>query len=142
MNVPWLVAGSLSLLAAAIHGIGGEILVVRKLSLGGLPSSPFGGPVMTRTMIRVSWHIATIGFLTVGLALVLSASVLHGETAREIGLLAAIASSGFAALPLGTQLLRLLQSGRLHEPGARLHFGPIALTAVAVLAWLGLAATP
>src|SRR5437588_758246 len=89
VNVPLIVAGSLAVLAAAIHGAGGELLVVRKLSLRTLPSSRFGGPVMTKTMIHVTWHVATIAFLTLGCALVLSGSLLHGEAARGIGLVGA-----------------------------------------------------
>src|SRR5881396_928396 len=63
VNVPLLAAGSLAVLAAGIHGVGGELLVMQKLSPGVLASSPFGGPVMTKAMIHVSWHIATIAFL-------------------------------------------------------------------------------
>src|SRR5262249_62188635 len=84
-----------------IHGVAGEALVVRRLSRGGLPSSPFGGPGMTKTMIRATWHMTTVAFLTVGAALVLSGSVLHGDTARGIGLVAAGESTGFAALAVG-----------------------------------------
>ena len=98
MNVPLLVAGSLALLGAAIHGGGGEILVVRKLSPGGLPSTPFGGPGMTKTMLRASWHMTTVAFVTVGCALVLSASVLRGDTARAIGLVAAVLNPASSAL--------------------------------------------
>src|SRR5439155_27152917 len=97
-------------LGAAIHGGVGEILVVRKLTPGTLPSTGFGGPGMTKTMIRVAWHMATIGLLTVGCSLLLSGSVLHGDTARGISLVAAGASTGFAALAVGlgvyTQPLR------------------------------------
>src|SRR5213083_2391924 len=74
VNVPLIVAGSLAILGAAIHGVGGEILVVRRLSPGMLTSSPFGGPEMTKTMIHVTWHMTTIAFLTVGSALLLSGS--------------------------------------------------------------------
>jgi hypothetical protein len=42
VNVPLIVAGSLAILAAAVHGVFGEVLVVRKLSPGMLPSSRFG----------------------------------------------------------------------------------------------------
>ena len=132
MNVPLLVAGSLGLLGAAIHGIAGEVLVVRRLSPGVLPSSPFGGPVMTKTMIRATWHMTTIAFLTVGTALVLSGSVLHGDTARGMGLVAAGASTGFAALAVGGALARGPRSLFLHP-------APALLTAVAVLAWSGIA---
>ena len=90
MNVPLIVAGSLAILGAAIHGVGGEVLV-RKLSPGMLPSSPFGGPRTTKSMLHVTWHMTTIAFLTVGLALLLSGSVLHGDTARGIALVAASA---------------------------------------------------
>ena len=132
MNVPLIVAGSLALLAAAIHGAGGEFLVVRKLSPGTLPSSRFGGPRMTKTMIHVTWHMTTSAFLTVGFALLLSGSVLHGDAARGIGLMAAGAATGFAAVALG------LGAAGTRSPRALFrHPGPIALTAVAVLAWLG-----
>src|SRR6476620_11215925 len=102
MNVPLLAAGSLAIVAAAVHGVGGEVLVVRRLSPAMLPASRFGGPRMTKTMIHATWHITTIAFLTVGAALVLAGSVLHGDAARGIGLLAAGASTGFAAVAAGT----------------------------------------
>ncbi|MEN3281021.1 MAG: hypothetical protein V7607_2161 [Solirubrobacteraceae bacterium] len=128
MNVPLIAAGSLAILGAAVHGVGGQVLVVRKLSPAMLPSSRFGGPRMTKTMIHVTWHMATIGFLTVGSALVLAGTVLHGDPARGIALLAAGASTGFAAVAVGMgasprSLLR--------------HPAPAVLTATAALAWWG-----
>jgi hypothetical protein len=132
MNVPLIVAGSLAILGAAIHGVGGEVLVVRKLSTRMLPSSPFGGPRATKTMIHVTWHMTTIAFLTVGSALLLSGSVLHGDTARGIGLLAAGASTGFAALTVG------LGAAYARSPRFLLrHPGAAVLTATAALAWWG-----
>jgi hypothetical protein len=127
-----LVAGSLALLGAAIHGVGGEVLVVRKLTPQTLPPSPFGGPATTKIMIRATWHMTTIAFLTVGSALLLSGSVLHGDTARGIGLVAAGASTGFAALAVGGAVAQAPRSLFLHP-------GPALLTAVAVLAWSGIA---
>ena len=138
MNVPLVVAGSLALLGAAVHGGVGEIFVVRKLSPKALPSSPVGGPSLTKIMIRVAWHMATIGLLTVGLALIVSGSVLEGDTARAIALVAAGASTGFAALALAAVFVhfpRALREGKL----ALLHPGPPILTAIAVLAWWGVA---
>jgi hypothetical protein len=126
MNLPLIVAGSLAILGAAIHGVGGEVLVVRKLSPGMLPSSRFGGPGMTKNMIHVTWHMTTIAFLTVGSALVLSGSVLHGDTAHGIGLVAAGASTGFAALAVGLSPRSLFR-----------HPGPAVLTVTAALAWWG-----
>lgn len=131
MNVPLIVGGSLAILAAAVHGVGGEVLVVSKLSPGMLPSSRFGGPGMTKTMIHVTWHMTTIAFLTVGSALLLSGSVLHDDTARGIGLVAAGASTGFAVLAVGL-------GGATQSPRSLLrHPGPIVLTAIAALAWWG-----
>ena len=130
MNVPLLIAGSLALLGAAIHGGAGEALVVRRLSPAVLPSSPFGGPGMTKAMIRASWHMTTVAFVTVGCALVLSASFLHGDTARAIGLVAAAESTGFAALAVGGAFAQ--------GPRALFrHPAPVLLTTITVLAWWG-----
>jgi hypothetical protein len=132
VNVPLLVAGSIALLGAAVHGVAGEVLVVRKLSPGMLPSSPFGGPVMTKVMIRATWHMTTVAFLTVGSALVLSGSVLHADTARGMALVAAGASTGFAAVAVVGAMARAPRSLFRHP-------APVLLTAVAVLAWAGIA---
>jgi hypothetical protein len=132
VNVPLVVAGSLAILGAAVHGVGGEVLVVRKLSPGMLPSSRFGGPGMTKAMIHVTWHLTTIAFLTVGSALLLSGSVLHGDTARGIALVAAGASTGFATLAVG------LGAAYTQSPRSLFfHPGPAVLTATAALAWWG-----
>jgi hypothetical protein len=132
VNVPLIVAGSLAILGAAVHGVGGEVLVVRRLSPGMLPSSPFGGPRMTKAMIQVTWHMTTIAFVTVGSALLLSGSVLHGDAAQGISLVAAGASTGFAALALG------LGAADAGSPRSLFrHPGPAVLTATAVLAWWG-----
>jgi hypothetical protein len=132
VNAPLIVAGSLAVVGAAVHGVGGEVLVVRKLSLGTLPASRFGGPRTTKAMIHTTWHMTTIAFLTVGCALLLSGSVLDGDAARGIGLVAAAASTGFAALAvgLGAAYSRSLRSLLRHP-------GPAVLTAVAALAWWG-----
>jgi hypothetical protein len=133
VNVPLVVAGSIAIFGAAIHGVGGEVLVVRQLSPGMLPASRLGGQRMTKNMIHVTWHMTTIAYLTVGFALLLSGSVLHGDIARGIGLVAAAASTGFAALALG------LGAAYTQSPRSLFrHPGPAALTATAALAWWGL----
>lgn len=132
MNVPLVVAGSLALLGAAVHGAGGELLVVRKLEPGTLPPSSFGGPRMTHAMIHVTWHITTIAFLTVGIALLVSGSVLEGDAAQAVAVVGASAAAGFAGLVVG------LGGAYMRSPRNLLrHPGPIALTAVAILAWWG-----
>jgi hypothetical protein len=132
MNVPLIVAGSLAILGAAIHGVGGEVLVMRKLSPGMLPGSRFGGPKTTELMIHTTWHMTTVAFLSVGFALLLSGSILDGDTARGIALVAAGAATGFAAIALGM--------GAAYAKSPRLlfrHPGPAVLTATAALAWWG-----
>ena len=128
MNVPLIVAGSLAILGAAIHGVAGELLVVRKLSPAMLPSSRFGGPRATKTMIHVTWHMTTIALLSVGAALLVSGSVVHGDAGRALGLLAAGALTGFAGLAVG-----MADSPR----SLFRHPGPAMLTAAAALAWWG-----
>jgi hypothetical protein len=128
MNVPLIAAGSLAILGAAVHGVGGEVLVVRKLSTAMLPSSRFGGPRATKTMIHATWHMTTVGFLTVGSALLLAGSVLDGDTAQATALLAAGASTGFAAVAVG---LGASPRSLLRHPA------PAMLTATAALAWWG-----
>jgi len=132
VNAPLIIAGSLGLLAALIHGAAGEVLVVRRLSPGVLAPSPFGGPVMTKAMIQVAWHITTAAFLTLGLALLISGSVLHGDTARAAGVVAAAGFTGFAAVALGLGAART----RSLRPLLR-HPGPAVLGLTAVLAWWG-----
>jgi hypothetical protein len=128
VNVPLILAGSLAILGAVIHGVGGEVFVARKLSPAMLPPSPFGGPRATKAMIHVTWHLTTIAYVTVGLALLLSGSVLHGDAARGIGLLAAATSTGFAAVAVG-----LAASPR----SLFRHPGPAMLIVTAALAWWG-----
>ena len=131
-ELPLIVAGCLTLLAAAVHGAGGEILVVRRLTLEQLPPSAFGGPRMTKTMIRAAWHITTVAFLVAGVVLVLSGSVLQGDVARATGLVGAAACTGFAAVVVG------VGAASLRTPRALLrHPGPVLLTATAALAWWG-----
>jgi hypothetical protein len=58
--------------------------------------------------------------------------VLHGDTARAVGLLAAGTSTGFAAVTLGVGAA----SGGSARSLVR-HPGPLLLTATAALAWWG-----
>ena len=131
-DVPLIAAGVLATVAAAIHGIGGHVWVVRELTREILPSTRFGGSAMTKAMIDVSWHIATVGFLTAGVALLLAGSVVDGDAARALGLVAAGAFTGFAVVALG------LAVAHTRFPRSMLsHPGPILIAATAALAWWG-----
>jgi hypothetical protein len=131
-DVALIAAGCLALIAAAIHGGVGDVVVVRRLSLETLSSSRFGGPRMTMAMIHVTWHIATIAFLVIGIALLLAGTVLDADEARAIAFVGAGAFTGFGALALG------IGFAHTRTPRAFLrHPGPLVLTAVGVLALLG-----
>jgi hypothetical protein len=132
VNVPLIVAGLLATLGAAVHGAGGEVLVVRKLAPEVLPSSRLGGPRTTKSMIHVTWHMTTVAYLTVGFALLLSGSVLNGATARGVAMVAAGAATGFAAIAVGMGAAYAQSPRSLFR-----HPGPVLLTATAVLAWWG-----
>ncbi|HZE05872.1 MAG TPA: hypothetical protein VE127_11640 [Solirubrobacteraceae bacterium] len=132
MNVSLIVAGSLAILGAGIHGLGGELLLVRKLSPAMFPPNRLGGPSATLRMIHVTWHMTTVAFLTVGCALLVAGLALHGDTRRAVGILAAGGSTGFAALAVG------MAADAPGFPRALVrHPAPAMLTATAVLAWLG-----
>jgi hypothetical protein len=131
-DVPLIAAGSLAILGAAIHGVAGQMLVVRNLSPEVLPPSRFGGPRTTMSMIHITWHMTTVAFITVGASLLLAGSVLDGDTARGIGLVAAAAATGFAAISVG---LGVANSGSARA--LLRHPAPALLTTTALLAWWG-----
>ena len=132
MIVPLLIAGCLGVLAAAVHGAGGEILVVRKLSLDLLPASRFGSPRMTMAMIHVTWHVTTFAFLACGAATVIAGTVLDGDARRAVAILGAVAFTGFAAVAIG------IGGAYMRSPrGLLTHPGPLVLGSTAALAWWG-----
>src|SRR3989442_11523629 len=101
MNLPFVIAGALALIGAVIHGAAGEALVVTKVRTETLSPTPFGGPVMTKLMIRVTWHITTIAFVVIGSAMVACAPSASSEACRGISRVAAISYTGFGALAGG-----------------------------------------
>ena len=132
MNAQLLIAGVLALVGAGIHGAAGEVLVIRRLPREALAGSPFGGQRMTLAMIHVTWHITTAAFLATGVALLLSGSVLDGDSARAVGLVAAGTCTAFAAVMIA---LGAADSG---SPRSLLrHPGPLVFVAIAALAWWG-----
>src|SRR5204862_1945864 len=102
--------------------------------LSGLPSTPFGGPGMTKGMIRITWHLATIAFLTIGISLVLAGSILHGDAARSVGLVGAGASTGVAALIIGGAVGEVRRAFTTRDWRPLFHPAPALVAAVTVLA--------
>ncbi len=83
-------------------------------------------------IVAGTWHMTTVAFLAVGVALLLAGSVVHGDTARAVGLLGAGASTGFAVLAVG------MGAASTRSPRALFrHPGPVVLTTTAALAWWG-----
>ena len=131
MNIPLFLAGVLAVAAAGIHGIAGDLLVLRKLWHGPLPSTRFGGAGMTKAMVHVTWHITTFAFLAVGIGMIVAAAVLDGDAADALAWFCAAAFTGFAAVAVG-----LGSAGQPLRAGLR-HPGPIVLAGTAALAWWG-----
>jgi hypothetical protein len=134
MNVPFAIAAALSLVAAAIHGSAGEALIVRKLRTETLSPTPFGGPVMTKLMIRVTWHIVTLAFLITGSAMALCSPAASSSACEGVGRMSAVSYGGFAMLTIG---LGVVASGRRLPRMLLKHPGPLVFVAVAILAWRG-----
>ncbi len=132
MNPPLIVAGCLALLGAAIHGLGGETLVLRRLSPELLPPTGLGGPRTTRLVLHITWHLTTVAFVSVAVALLLSGSMLHGDTARGVALFAACMATGFAAV----MIVMTMASTRSPRSLVR-HPAPALFTVIAALAWWG-----
>ncbi|MDQ3933966.1 MAG: hypothetical protein M3340_04975 [Actinomycetota bacterium] len=132
MNAPLIVAGLLALLTAAIHGTAGEVLLFRRLQPSVLPSSRFGDSAMTKTLIRITWHIVTVTFLTFGVALLLSGSVLDGDAARAVGVVVAASYTAFWAVGIGIAAAST-RSARF----ALVHPAPLLFSLILALAWWG-----
>lgn len=131
MDVPLLLAGLLALVAAAVHGMGGELLVVRKLWEQPLPRTRFGGERMTRAMVHVTWHITTFAFLAIGAGMIVAASALDGDAGDALALFCAAAYTGFAAIAAVLGAAGATRRAFLRHPG------PLVLVATAALAWWG-----
>jgi hypothetical protein len=127
-----IVAGSLALLAAAVHGIAGHLLVLRKLTADRLAPTPFGGARMTRAMIGVSWHLATVAFLAAGCSMVAAGALLDGDAARATAVAGASQVTACATVIVGLGAA-LTRSPRF----ALRHPAPVLVTLTAVLAWIG-----
>jgi hypothetical protein len=66
MNVGLGIAGLLCVGLALGHESIGLVWVLPRLTQERLPTTPFGSPSMTESMLRVTWHIVTIFALGVG----------------------------------------------------------------------------
>ena len=130
MNVPFLIAGTLALTGAAIHGILGERIVVTKLRLETLPSTQFGSSRFTKVMIRATWHITTLAFVVMGSGLLACAPDASSGACEGIGRMTAIAYASDTALVIGLAAPQIRRA-RLRHPA------PLLFAVVAALSWWG-----
>jgi len=73
MNIPFLLAGILSLIAALAHGLGGETTLLRKMSTEVFPTMPNGDGAQAKAETRMTWHAVTVYFALTGILLLLMA---------------------------------------------------------------------
>ncbi|WP_417492883.1 hypothetical protein [Maricaulis sp.] len=94
-----LIAAALLLAVSAMHSIVGEIRLIRPLlRLDGLPVI-LGSPDMTRTTIRVAWHLTSLIWLGMAALLVRLQQTPMDFAACFLWVMAALfAASGAAAL--------------------------------------------
>lgn len=130
MNLPFFIAGLLALVGAAIHGGVGEAIVVSKLQTETLFPTRFGGPWMTKLMIRATWHITTLAFLVLGAGMLACVPADGSEACRGVGKVAAVAFGAFLLLTAGLSA-RAIRRRQLRHPA------PLVFAAVAILAWWG-----
>ena len=131
MNVPFLVAAVLAVAAAAIHGIVGEIIVVRRIPTDSLPKTRFGPPGATAAIVRVAWHICTAAFAVAGVSLASCAG--GGAEGACVGV-GRVSAAMFGAFVLVA--FAVVGPSRFRRSLIR-HQAPLAFAAIAVLAWIG-----
>lgn len=97
MNTAFLLAGGLSLLTAAMHGLGGELTIWRKVNAAAFPTMPNGDGAQAKAEARMTWHAITAYFAVTGGLLLLmaggqvaSAQVIGSLTALHFGVWALV----------------------------------------------------
>jgi hypothetical protein len=111
MNIWFLIAGGLSLLSAAAHGLGGEITILSKVRAEAFPTMPNGDGAQAKAETRMTWHAVTLYFAATGVLLILMALGLISNAGPFATL--TVLHSGMWAL-----LLALLPALTLRDPKA------------------------
>ena len=131
MTVGLAIAGLICLALAFGHTTIGLVWVLPGLAVERLPSTPFGSPLMTEVMLRVTWHIVTVFVLAVGTLLMTLAWA--APTDAETLLLRWLAAMFIAATAMVFCVARRRPRGLLRLPVWSLW------VVIAVLCWLGAA---
>ncbi len=113
MNWAFVVAGLLSLVAAAIHGGVGD-RIVRRIDNDLLPGNPFEG-LSSKLLIRVTWHFVTIAFGVIGGALIWVGSTPTAPAAKGVAFVAGAMYVGWSLFALSAGMShRGLRAFRAH----------------------------
>jgi hypothetical protein len=131
MNIPLLIAGGIALVTASIHGIAGDAVLVRKIKVEALPSTPFGGPAQSKVLIRASWHLLTLVFVILAVALFVSGIRDTSDFAPGVAYLAGALYTGFAVTTMGVTLVRNGARGLVAHPA------PLIFAAGCAVIWWG-----
>ncbi|SRR6266545_1479419 len=127
MSVELAIAGLGCFVLAFGHTTIGLRWVIPNLTKEGLPSTPFGPPSMTRSMVRFTWHMVSV--LLLGFGILLAALALAPDADPKTLLL-----RWFAALWLAATALACWEARR--RPRSLLRFPvPLVSVVIAVMCW-------
>jgi hypothetical protein len=128
MNALLLAGGAVAGVGAFWHGVGGHLSILRRLDVGALAGSFYGGPDVTRRLLVGCWHMFTVVLLVTSAALLWLAAV-----PTPAGALAArVIGATFGGFTL-VYFLCTVDQPRLFVRVPQW----IALSSIGALAWLG-----
>ena len=131
MNIPLVIAGGIALVTALIHGIVGDVALVRKIKVEALPSTPFGGPAGSKALIRASWHLLALVFAILAIALFVSGIRDSSDFAPGVAYLAGAMYTAFAVTTMGVAIARSGARGLVTHPA------PLIFTVGCAVIWWG-----
>ncbi len=128
MNVELTIAGLGCFVLAFGHTTIGLRWVLPNLTKGSLPSTPFGPPPMTVSMVRFTWHIVSVLLTAFGILFMTLAWASDADPKT-------ILLRWFAAFWLGATAMACWQARR--RPSSLLRFPvPLIFALIAVMCWI------
>lgn len=98
MNILILLSGLLTLVGAVAHGIGGELMIFRKMQPEVFPTMPNGDGAQAKAETRMTWHGITVYFAITGVILLLVAFDQLDQTYAQLSALYVFAFAILLAL--------------------------------------------
>lgn len=131
MNVSYVAAAAVAVVAGFIHSYVGERAILSRLRVDALPPNPFGTPAVTKDLIRGTWHLFTVAVAVSAGALSACAGSPAAGACRGTGRIVAAMFAAFALFAVSRVLARRRPSMILRHPAFA------AFAAVAILSWSG-----